>query len=404
MKPLLEDLQGRLRSLDEQNLRRSLRPPRGLDLSSNDYLGLASHPGLLKGIQERLATLEDEPAASPASRLLRGNTLRHMALEERLARWKGTEATLLFTSGYQANVGLLSAVVEPEDTVISDAANHASLIDGLKLARCRKVIVPHLDLEALEQALEQASSTTETSGGRLFVVTESLYSMDGDIAPLDVYAELARRYGAELIVDDSHASGVYGKARGSGLCEHFGIETEALAIVSTFGKSLASSGAFVAGSATLIDYLVNRCRAFIFTTASPPLHLAAIEAALDLLEQEPWRRDRVLELAEDVRQRLRQGGANCLDSRGPVVPVQIGDNQRALQLASLLQAEGFDVRAIRPPTVAPGTARLRLSIHADHRPDDLQRLVGRLLEAMATHTSESNADSIAAVSGRREAS
>lgn len=379
MASLLGELQRRLAVLDEKNLRRSLQPAQGIDLSSNDYLGLASHPGLVRGIEERLAAMRSDlsrPAASPASRLLRGNTQQHMDLEARLAAWKGTPASLLFASGYQANVGLLSTLVEPGDRVISDEANHASLIDGLRLARCSKIVVPHVDLDAVERALAASANLPE---GRTFLLTESLYSMDGDIAPLDVYAELAQCYGAELIIDDSHATGVYGDDRGSGLCEEFGVTDRALAVVSTFGKALGLSGGFIAGSTTLIDYLVNRCRAFIFTTASPPLHLYAIEAALDLVQAEPQRRQQVLRLAADLRNRLRQGGVDCLGSRGPIVPVKIGDSKRALEVAAQLQAEGFDVRAIRPPTVAPGSARLRLSVHADHRPEDLERLAERLL-------------------------
>ncbi len=378
MASLLDTMERRLADLDAASLRRSLQPPRGLDLSSNDYLGLASHPAWVAGIQRRLAEQGTDPraaVASPASRLLRGNTERHMALEARLAAWKGTSAALLFTSGFQANVGLLSTVVEGRDRVISDIANHASLIDGLRLARCRKVLVPHLDLDAIERAL----ASEGPAGGRTFLLTESLYSMDGDIAPLDVYAELCERYGAELIIDDSHATGIYGEKRGSGLCEHFAVADRALAVVSTFGKALVSSGGFVAGSQVLIDYLVNRCRAFIFTTAAPPLHLYAVEAALDLVEAEPQRRQRVLELATTLRRRLRQGGLDCLGSRGPIVPVWVGDAERSLAVAAQLQDEGFDVRAIRPPTVPTGGARLRLSVHADHRPEDLDHLAERLL-------------------------
>lgn len=390
MMPLLDELRQRLAALDEAHLRRSLEPPRGIDLSSNDYLGLASHEGLVRGIEQRLAAQRhggEGPAASPASRLLRGNTPRHESLEARLAAWKGTAAALLFASGYQANVGLLSTLIQPGDLVISDASNHASMIDGLRLARCRKIIVPHLDLDAVESALKTAATEAD---GRTFLLTESLYSMDGDIAPLDVYAELAARYGAELIIDDSHATGVFGDARGSGLCEHFGVADRALAIVSTFGKALGLSGGFIAGSATLIDYLVNRCRAFIFTTAAPPLHLYAVEAALDVLAAEPWRRREVLRLADDLRRRLQQAGIECLGGGGPIVPVLVGESDRALAVAEQLQGAGFDVRAIRPPTVPPASARLRLSIHADHRPQDLERLASRLSDILTDGSMQRN--------------
>lgn len=376
---LREHMGQRLKHLDNVSERRSLQPPRGLDLSSNDYLGLASHPEFLAGIRRRLDEhgLDPEsPVASPASRLLRGNTERHMALEARLAAWKGTEAALLFTSGFQANMGLLSTIIEKQDRVVSDTANHASLIDGLRLSRCFKMVVPHLDLDAIEQTLLAFKVVND---GRRFLITESLYSMNGDIAPLDAYAELAERYGAELIIDDSHASGVYGEARGSGLCEHFDVAHRTLAIVSTFGKALASSGGFVAGPRLLIDYLINHCRPFIFTTAAPPLHLYAVEAALDLIEAEPQRRQRVLELASRLRHRLQAGGIDCLGSCGPIVPVRVGRSKRAVALAAALQRLGFDVRAIRPPTVPLGGDLLRLSVHADHQTEDLDRLAQWLL-------------------------
>ena len=402
MRPTLADeLAGRLAELTGQGLARSLRVAAGLDLSSNDYLGLARDPGLRAALLARLAALPPgEPLGAPASRLLRGHTRLHADLERRLAAWKGTEAALLFASGYQANVGLLSALLGPRDRAVSDALNHASLIDGLRLAGCRRVIVPHLDLVAVERELARPHPE-----GRTFLVTESLFSMEGDIAPLDRYAELAARHGAELIVDDAHATGLYGEARGSGLCEAFAVERRVAAVVSTLGKAVGLSGAFVAGPRVLVDYLVNRCRAFVFTTAPPPLLLHAIDAALDCIAAEPWRRRRALELADRLRRRLRElgvlpahgggrprsaegsgaaGGATAAAAGGvgPIVPLLLGDNAWALAAAERLAALGFDVRAIRPPTVPPGTARLRVSVHADHSEAEIDALAEALVDAL----------------------
>ncbi|HZF10974.1 MAG TPA: 8-amino-7-oxononanoate synthase [Thermoanaerobaculia bacterium] len=385
MKPLADELRERLAELAAAGLDRELRVPAGLDFASNDYLGLAHDPAFRQNLLARLAALpEGEPLGAPASRLLAGTHPSHLALEARLARFKGTEAALLFPSGYQANVGLLSTLLGPGDRAISDAANHASLIDGLRLSGCVRRVVPHLDLAAIEREL-----ATPNSAGRTFLVTESLFSMDGDIAPLDRYADLAERHGASLIVDDAHATGLYGEARGSGLAESFAVERRALAIVSTLGKALGVAGAFVAGPRVLIDYLVNRCRAFLFTTAPPPLLLYAVEAALDRLAAEPERRHRALALAERLRSRLRQvTDLDVPDSRGPIVPVILGGNRRAVEVARALADRGFDVRAARPPTVPEGTARLRISVHADRTEAEIDALAAALLAVLGERVEE----------------
>jgi 8-amino-7-oxononanoate synthase len=386
VKPLVEDLAGRLRELAAQGLGRSLRAGSGIDFSSNDYLGLARDPALRAALLGRLAALgPDEPLGAPASRLLRGHTRLHEEIERRLAAWKGTEAALLFPSGYQANVGVLSALVGRHDRALSDAGNHASLIDGLRLAGCRRVVFPHLDVAAVEREL-----AVPHREGRTFLVTESLFSMDGDAAPLDRYAALAGRHGAELIVDEAHASGLFGEARGSGLCELHGLERRVAATVSTLGKALGLGGACVAGPRVLVEYLVNRCRPFVFTTAPPPLLLHALAAALDRAEAEPGLRRRVLGLAGRLRARLAGVGAGGMGGVrgaaaplwGPIVPVMLGDNFRALAVAERLQSQGFDVRAIRPPTVPPGTARLRISVHADHSEAEIDALAHALAAAL----------------------
>lgn len=378
MRPLLAELAERLAELRRRDLARGLHLPAGIDFSSNDYLGLARHPGFAARLRERIATLGDEELAAPASRLLCGHTAAHAHLEERLARFKGTEAALFFSSGYLANVGLLTALLQPQDRALSDAANHASLIDGLRLAGCTKVILPHLDLEALEGAL-----ATPHPGGRTFVVTESLFSMDGDIAPLDRYAELAARYGAELIVDDAHATGVFGEDRRSGLTEVFGVEGRAAAILSTCGKALAAGGAFVAAPRVVIETLINRARPFVFTTAASPLLVAAVEAALDALAALPELGPRALASAGLLRRALALRGLAVAPGEGPIVPVVLGENALALAVAAELRQRGFDLRAVRPPTVPAGTARLRISVHADHAGEDLERLAAALADCRA---------------------
>jgi len=376
MKRFLDDLAGRLEAIRAGGLGRALRDPEGIDFSSNDYLGLSRHPLLLGRLAERLSRMEGPPG-SPASRLLRGNRPEHRALEERLARWKGTEAALLFPSGYQANLAVLTALLGPRDRALSDSLNHASLIDGLRLSGSRKAVFPHLDLDAAEEELRRPHP-----GGRTFLVTESLFSMDGDEAPLGRCADLAERWNAVLIVDDAHATGVHGAERGSGLVEEHGIEGRAGAIVSTFGKALGMAGAFVAGPRIVIDWLVNRARPFIFTTAPPPLLVAAIEVLLDLAAEEPERRGAVLDRAARLRAALEARGARRPPGRGAIVPVILGSNERALSVAADLQARGFDVRAIRPPSVPEGTARLRISVHADHSEGEIDALAEALAGAL----------------------
>jgi len=350
----------------------------GIDFASNDYLGIAGDPAARGAVAARVRAALDtgEMPLAPAARLLRGTLPAHLRLEERLARFKGAEAALLFPSGYQANVGLLTALLSPADRAISDRHNHASIIDGLRLAGCRKVVVPHLDLDALAAALG------EEHDGRTVVVVESLYGMDGQLAPLPEIAALCRRSGADLVVDEAHATGLFG-ARGSGWVEACGVEGEVAAVVTTFGKALGAGGACVTGSRTLVDFLVNTCRPFLFTTATPPLLLWAVEAGLEIVATEPWRRARALALAARLRGHLAAQGFEGLGGDGPVVPLVLGDNERAIRVAAAVRSRGFDVRAVRPPTVPPGTARLRLSVHADRTEAEVDALAAAVGEAVA---------------------
>jgi 8-amino-7-oxononanoate synthase len=356
---------GRLLDLEEAGLRRRLALPAGIDLVSNDYLGFAEHPEILARMRDALAAV-----GSGGSRLLRGHSVAFERCEERLAEFCGAEAALLFSSGYSANSGLLQALLGREDLVLSDERNHASLIDGIRLSGARKVVYAHQDLGAVADALG-------TARRRAFVVTESVFSMDGDLTPLEELVALCERTGAFLVVDEAHATGLYG-SRGSGRVEELGLRERVLATVHTGGKALGSGGAFVAGPATLRDMLVNRARSFIFSTAPLPVLAPALEAALDLLGREPARRTEVFRKARELRAALREAGVDCGSSSSPIVPVVIGENRTALQLQARLAIAGFDARAIRPPTVAPGTARLRVTARYPVPDEELLRFAGEV--------------------------
>lgn len=348
-----DDLERRVRAhlaeIERAGLRRTMRPPSGIDLSSNDYLGLANHPL----IKERMAKAVCEwGAGSTGSRLLRGDRAAFEDIEARFAQFKGTERALYFSSGYLANLAVLTTFPEEGDTVYSDALNHASLIDGVRLSRARREIYPH-------------GSVPQAQGG--FVVTESLFSMDGDFAPLDALAKCE----SNVIVDEAHAVGIFGET-GSGL-----VNQDVFLTINTAGKALGVAGAFVCGPAWAIEYMVQRARPFVFSTAPPPSVAAAIDAALDVIRDEPERRARLRSLARYVRRQL-----GVPESDSPILPIVIGENEKAVAIAAELQHQGFDVRAIRPPTVPAGTARLRVSINFNLSEVILERFVGALRSAM----------------------
>ena len=365
-----------LSDLESRAQLRSLQARQGVDLNSNDYLGLSAHPRMKRKILESVSSAER--IASTGSRLLSGQDESWDALEGDFARWVGAEAALYFTSGYAANLGLLSAILEPEDTVFSDSANHASIIDGIRLAKCRRVIFPHLDLNFLEKELRRDA----TNAGARVIVVESIFSMEGDRAPLAALVGLAARYGAELIVDEAHAVGVRGP-RGSGCVAEASLSKQVFATVSTCGKALASAGAFVCGSENLRRFLINRARTFIFSTALPPYFAAQVAAGMNLAQEADRARLALAASSAFLRNELRANGFDVARGDSHIVPVVLGENETALRFAEFLGACGFGVRAIRPPTVPEGAARLRLSVTSERSKDVLAELVAALVQARA---------------------
>jgi 8-amino-7-oxononanoate synthase len=354
--PFESRVRRRILELEEAGLRRSLQQPTGIDLSSNDYLGLAKHPVLKQRMADAVLA---EGCGSTASRLLRGERATLSGVERRFAAFKGTEASLYFGSGYAANLSVLATFLERHDTVFTDSQNHASIVDGIRLSRAKRVKFRHCDMDDLARRIRNTSDGTQR-----FLVTESLFSMDGDFAPLADYAELCRETGTVLIVDEAHAVGVYGE-RGSGWIEQTGCGGQVFVSVDTAGKALGVCGAFVSGPAWAIDYLIQRARPFMFSTAPPPAVAAALDASIWTIENEPERRHRVRELSAGLRAALVERGFDLGRSESQIIPILVGDNDRATAVAAELQREGFDVRAIRPPAVAPGTARLRVSVNAN---------------------------------------
>jgi len=351
-----------------------------VNFCSNDYLGLSQDARLKEAVLKAVASAD--AVGSTGSRLLSGNSRQWEDIESEFACFAGTETALYFGSGYAANVGLLSSLLKPGDIVFSDALNHASLIDGIRLSGAEKIIYPHCDLKFLERALHDHANR---SSARV-IVTESVFSMEGDIAPISDMLELARRYDAELVIDEAHATGVCGP-QGRGIAADLGVEREMLAIVHTCGKALASAGAFVCGGGALKDYLINRARTFIFSTAMPPYLAGQIHAALGLARVAESERAHLQHIALALREELAAAGLNSGTSVTHIVPVIVGGDEIALRVARGLQRSGFAVKAIRPPTVPPGTARLRVSLTSKITLDDIRRLVAAARKSLPESTS-----------------
>lgn len=345
-------------------------------LCSNNYLGIAGHPALVEAM---VAATRQYGAGSGASRLISGTLTPHTALEERIAAFKGTEAALLFNSGYAANTGILQGLFGPDDVIFSDAVNHASIIDGCRLSRARTVVYPHCDVEALEAMMARERPGRK---GRWVIVTDGVFSMDGDLAPLERLCEIKEKYDALLMVDDAHGTGVLGQT-GRGTGEHLGCLDRIDLHMGTLGKALGCAGAYLAADRAVIDMLINRSRSFIFSTSLPPGVPAAAMAAFDLVDsqegallRQKLERNRLL-----LSEQLTAGGMNLLGSVTQIVPILTRHPEPTMLLTSRLLSKGIFLQGIRPPTVAAGSCRLRATVMASHEPDDLMRASREILAA-----------------------
>lgn len=382
----MSDLGQRLEELAELGLERRTRlieGPQGpqvlLDgrpvilLCSNNYLGLAAHPQVRQAAAEAALQLG---VGACASRLVSGTMSVHRELEQALAEFEGTEACVLFGSGYLANLGVIGALAGRGDLVFSDALNHASIVDGCRLSRAQVLVYRHLDLEHLEHLLAQHRGRD----GRRLIVTDSVFSMDGDLAPLAELVELARRQGARLVVDEAHATGALGPG-GRGAVAAAGLEGEPDAVVGTLGKALGSYGAYVCASDETVRYLVNVARALIFSTAPPPPAIAAASAALDLMQSQPQLIEDLHVAAGTLRRELRGQGFAVSDGDMHIVPLVVRDERAAMALCEAAIERGVFAQAIRPPTVPAGSSRLRLAVMATHTPQQMQSAARVLREA-----------------------
>lgn len=347
---------------------------RVINFCANDYLGLANHPAVVSALQRGAQTYG---AGAGAAHLVCGHSQAHHALEEELAAFVARPRALLFSTGYMANLGVVTALVGRGDSVVADKWNHASLIDAAQLAGATLKRYPHADAAGAQRQLTHAA-------GEKILVTDGVFSMDGDLAPVPMLATLAKAHAAWLMVDDAHGVGVIGPG-GRGTLAHYGLTLDDVPIlVGTLGKAFGTSGAFVAGSAELIDYLIQRARSYIYTTALPPATAVATSAALRVAAEEPWRRTQVLEHVTRWRTHAVNSGwaSRLLPSLTPIQPLLVGDSARAVAVSTRLFERGFWVSAIRPPTVPPGTARLRITLSAAHTAEHIDALCAALSEVL----------------------
>ncbi|WP_027556097.1 8-amino-7-oxononanoate synthase [Bradyrhizobium sp. Cp5.3] len=364
---------GALRALKEEDRLRGLKARAGVDFTSNDYLALASAPRMKQAVSAALEA--GTPIGAGGSRLLRGNCEEHERLEADAAKFFGAEAALFFGGGYVANFAVLSTVPQRGDLLVLDSLVHASIHEGARAGRADIRISSHNDPQSVESTIRDWRA--EGGLGRVWIVAESLYSMDGDFAPLEDLVAIADRHDAFLMVDEAHATGVYGE-QGRGLTAAYE-GRENLLVLHTCGKALGASGALVTASGVLRDFMINRCRPFIFATAPSPLMAVAVREALAILREEPERQRNLAKLVAFTHREMGVRGLRSLQ-QSQIVPYIVGDNARAMQLASSLQARGFDARGIRPPTVPPGTARLRISLTLNVGEDDVRAMLNALVE------------------------
>lgn len=346
-----------------------------LSFCSNDYLGLANHPALVEALRQGAAQYG---AGGGASHLVSGHSAAHHRLEAELAEFVGLPRALLFSTGYMANLGIVTALLGRDDEIFADKLNHASLNDAALLSRAKLTRFPHLDLQVLERRLAASKAR------RKLVVVDAVFSMDGDIAPVPPLLDLCERYDAWLLLDDAHGFGVLGQG-GHGVLEHFAVGSPRIIYMATLGKAAGVAGAFAAGDATLVEYLLQRARTYIFTTAMPPVLACALSVSLRLIAEESWRRERLQTLIQTLRAQLHPQHWRLLASPTAIQPLLIGGNAATVAVSEALREQGIWVPAIRPPTVPKGQARLRISLSAAHQVADVEALSAALnaLEARA---------------------
>ena len=359
-----------LNKLDRTHLRRRLKTvdspaetvitlegTRVIQFASNNYLGLATHP---KVKEAAIGTLQKFGVGSGASRLITGTQSAHEALEQALSQFKGTEASLTFGTGYGANIGIIPTLAGSEDLILADRLCHASIIDGCRVSQATLRVFHHNDPEHLKQLLKKRSGK-----GKTLIVTEGVFSMDGDLAPLPELVNLAKEFQATLLVDDAHGTGVMGQ-NGRGTAEHFGIAPSDLIQMGTLSKAIGTIGGYVAGPQSLIEYLMNTGRSFIYTTAPPPSMATAAQAAINIVQTDPERRKRLWQNRDQLHQGLKTMGLQLTETQSPILPIILHASQLAVDISSKLFERGIYVPAIRPPTVPKGTSRLRMTISSEH--------------------------------------
>ena len=357
-----------------QSTRMSVDGREVLLFAGSNYLDLAHHPEV---VEAAAAAAREFGCAAGGSRLINGNLEIHHTLESELAEFLGTEAALVFSTGYMANVGVIPALARRGDLVISDALSHASIIDGCRLSHAEVRVFPHGDLDCLEKVLRETASTRR----EVLVVVDGIYSMDGDVAPLAELVPLAKRWGATVLVDDAHGTGTLG-ATGRGSAELCGVERDVDVMLGTLGKSLGSFGAFIAGSRALRELLVNTARSFIFSCALAPPQVAAARAALEVMRREPWRREHLAQNADRLRHGLAQRGISTAPSTTHILPVIVGGNDATMKLCERLLESGVYAQGIRHPSVPEGAARLRITPMASHRSGEIDHLVDLLAKEL----------------------
>ncbi len=341
-------------------------------LCSNNYLGLANHPSVKKAANK---AIKEFGCGSGASRLISGTMTLHRELEIKTALFKNTNSALVFNSGYHANIGLLSALMKKRDIIFCDGLNHASIIDGCRLSGAETTIYPHKDMDVLERHLKKSSGYKKK-----LIVTDGVFSMDGDVTPLPDIVFLAKKYSAFTMVDDAHATGVFGK-NGKGITEHFNLSSNEIDIqMGTFGKALGSFGAYIAGNNELIDYLINRARSFIYTTALPPAVPAASLAAIEMIQSKPNLRKKLWENVDYFKKGLQKKGFKNVDSQSQIIPIIVGNSKKVVMASEYLFNKGVFVVGIRPPAVPRKKERLRITIMTSHTRKDLDYALDALLK------------------------